>query len=206
MLQFDESILSKAKGESDMSENHWTRNATMALISLSFAVAACSPPPPVEKPSVNSSNASNTDSSTVSNIRPISTPTPKAAGASVPSFEGRVGDASERKKFFDFLSDNERSVVKVDVNLSGEQMESLKKKPVGEKILWVDLTYKASHGGNEGAELLIDLSGGENDLYFDQRPSSQRIQSYLKIVGIQGPQMGIFSIRAVPVAIESIRQ
>lgn len=96
--------------------------------------------------------------------------------------------------------------MKVDVNLSDEQMKALKNHPVGEKIIWVDLTYKGSEGGDEGAELLVDLSGGEKDFYFDERASSQRIQSYLKVVGIQGPQMGIFSVRAVPVPIESIRQ
>ena len=95
--------------------------------------------------------------------------------------------------------------MKVDVNLSDEQMNALKKHPVGEKIVWIDITYKGSEGGNEGAELLIDLSGGEKDFYFDERPSSQRIQSNLKVVGIQGPQMGIFSVRAMPVPIESVR-
>lgn len=185
-----------------MSWNNRTRNAAIALISLSVTVAACSPPPPnVEKPTVN-----NTVSNTKPISTPISTPSPKATEPSVPSFEGKIGDAGGKKKFFDFLSDNERKVVKVDVNLSDEQMEALKKKPVGEKIIWVDLTYKGSEGVDEGAELLIDLSGGEKDFYFDERASSQRIQSYLKIVGIQGPQMGIFSIRAMPVPIESIRQ
>lgn len=189
-----------------MSGNNWNRNAKLALtlIGLSIAIAACSPPPPnVEKPAANS---------TVSNTKPISTPSPiatsspKATDSSIPSFEGRIGEQSGKKKFFDFLSANERKVVKVDVNLSDEQMQALKEKPVGEKIIWIDLTYKGSEGNDEGAELLIDLSGGEKDFYFDERASSQRIQSYLKIVGIQGPQMGIFSVSALPVSIESVRQ
>lgn len=180
-----------------MSDNKWNRNARIAVISLSVAVVACSPPPPnVEKP---------LPAPTSGNTTPIATPSPQAAASSVPSFEGRIGDQKGKKKFFDFLSANERKVVKVDVNLSDEQMEALKKNPVGEKTIWVDLTYKSGEGGGEGAELLIDLSSGENDFYFDQRTSSQRIQSYLKIVGIQGPQMGIFSVRALPVSIESIR-
>lgn len=183
-----------------MSGKKGTRGAKIAWVILSVAVAACSPPPTnVEKPPVT--NASNTPG----NTRPVSTPTPEVKVSSIPSFEGRIGDAGGKKKFFDFLSANERSVVKIDVNLSDEQMEALKEHPVGEKIVWIDLTYKRSEGGDEGAELLIDLSGGEKDFYFDERASSQRIQSNLKIVGIQGPQMGIFSIRAVPVPIESVR-
>lgn len=176
----------------------WTRNAKIALVILSVAVAACSPPPPkVEKLAADKTSG---------NTKPISTPSPKATDSSIPSFEGRIGDQNGKKKFFDFLSDNERRVVKVDVNLSDEQMQALKKYPVGEKIVWIDLAYKSSEGVSEGAELLIDLSGGEKDFYFDERASSQRIQSYLKIVGIQGPQMGIFSVRAQPVPIESIHQ
>lgn len=184
-----------------MSGKKYTRGARIALVILSAAVAACSPAPSV----VEKSSAANT-SNTPSNTKPVSTPTPEAKVSSIPSFEGRIGDANGKKKFFDFLSANERSVVKIDVNLSDEQMEALKKHPVGEKIVWIDLTYKGSEGGDEGAELLIDLSGGEKDFYFDERASSQRIQSNLKVVGIQGPQMGIFSIRALPVAIESVRQ
>lgn len=180
-----------------MSENKWTRNAKIAFVILSVAVAACSQAPPaVEKPTADKTSG---------NTKPISTPSPKATDSSIPSFEGRIGDKNEKKKFFDFLSDNERKVVKVDVNLSDEQMQALKKYPVGEKIVWIDLTSKSNEGADEGAELLIDLSGGEKDFYFDERASSQRIQSYLKIVGIQGPQMGIFSVRALPVSIESVR-
>lgn len=189
-----------------MSANTWTRNAKMALVILSFAVAACSPAPPtVEKPPANNTSGNTKPVSTPSPNATVSTPTPKATVSSIPSFEGKIGEGIEKKKFFDFLSDNERKVVKVDVNLSDEQMQALKKYPVGEKIIWVDLTYKGSDGVNEGAELLIDLSGGEKDFYFDERPSSRRIQSYLKVVGMQGPQMGIFSIRAMPVPIESVR-
>jgi len=181
-----------------MSGNILARIAKIAVISFSVAGVACSPTPPnVEKPSaVNTS----------SNTTPISTPSPKATASSVPLFEGKIGDQNGKKKFFDFLSDNERKVVKVDVNLSDEQMEALKKHPVGEKTIWINLTYKSSEGVDEGAELLIDLSGGEKDFYFDERSTSQRIQSYLKIVGIQGPQMGIFSVRAMPVPIESVSQ
>lgn len=180
-----------------MSGKMWARNAKLALIGLLIAGAACSPTPPnVEKTLVNNSSG---------NTKPLSTPTPKATVSSIPSFEGMIGDETGKKKFFDFLSDNERKVVKVDVNLSDEQMQALKKNPVGEKIVWIDLAYKRREGGDEGAELLIDLSGGEKDFYFDERESSRRIQSYLKIVGIQGPQMGIFSIRALPVSIESVR-
>lgn len=176
----------------------------MALVILSVAVAACSPAPPtVEKPAADKTSVNTTPIST--NTTPISTPSPKATDSSIPSFEGKIGERNEKKKFFDFLSDNERKVVKVDVNLSDEQMQALKKYPVGEKIIWVDLTYKNDDGVAEGAELLIDLSGGEKDLYFDERASSQRIQSHLKIVGMQGPQMGIFSVRALPVPIESVR-
>lgn len=183
-----------------MSWIKWTLNAKGALVILSIAVAACAPPPSVvEKPAA--SNTANTSVST----KPSSTPTPEVKASSIPSFEGRIGDANGKKKFYDFLSANERKVVKVDVNLSDEQMQALKKYPVGKNIVWVDLTYKGSEGNNEGAELLIDLSGGEKDFYFDERPSSQRIQSNLKIVGIQGPQMGIFSISATPVPIESAR-
>lgn len=193
----DRPKLLKAKGESDMSGKKWTRNAKMALVILSVAVAACSPTPPiVEKPSADKTSG---------NTKPISTPSPKATDSSIPSFEGRIGENNEKKKFFDFLSDNERRVVKIDVNLSDEQMQALKEYPVGEKVIWIDLTYKSNEGTDEGAELLIDLAGGEKDFYFDERATSQRIQSYLKIVGIQGPQMGIFSIRAMPVAIESVR-
>lgn len=189
-----------------MSESIWTRNAKIAFISLSVAVGACSPAPPkVEKPPAGSTSANTQPVSTPAPTQPVSTPAPKATNSSLPSFEGRIGESSEKKKFFDFLSDNERKVVKVDVNLSDEQMKALKENPVGEKIIWIDLTYKSSEGADEGAELLIDLSGGEKDFYFDERPTSQRIQSYLKVVGIQGPQMGIFSIRALPVPIESIR-
>lgn len=181
-----------------MSGSSWTRIAGIALIGFSVAVAACSPAPPnVEKPPVVNTSG---------NTKPVATQSPAAAAPSVPSFEGNVGDQNGKKRFFDFLSDNERKVVKVDVNLSEAQTEALKKHPVGEKIVWIDLTYKGSEGVDEGAELSIDLSGGEKDFYFDERASSQRIQSYLKVVGIQGPQMGIFSIRAVPVPIESIRQ
>lgn len=184
----------------------WTRNAKIAFISLSVAVGACSPTPTkVEKsPADNTSNTAG-NTKPLSTPAPISTPAPKAADASVPSFEGKIGDNNGKKKFFDFLSENERKVVKVDVNLSDEQVKALKENPVGEKIIWIDLTYKGSEGVDEGAELLIDLSGGEKDFYFDERATSQRIQSYLKVVGIQGPQMGIFSVRALPVSIESIR-
>lgn len=197
-----------------MSGNKWTRNAKIALVILTVAVAACSPTPPnVEKPSAEKTSGNtaanktsdNTAEKTSANTQPISTPSPKATDSSIPSFEGKIGEKNERKKFFDFLSDNERRVVKVDVNLSDEQMKALKEYPVGEKIIWVDLTYKSDEGTPEGAELLIDLSGGVKDFYFDERASSQRIQSYLKVVGIQGPQMGIFSIRAMPVPIESVR-
>lgn len=181
-----------------MSGNTWVRIANIALISFAVAVVACSPPPPnIAKPSA---------ANTIANTKPISTPSPSATASSVPSFEGIIGEQTGKKKFFDFLSNNERKVVKVDVNLSDEQMKALKEYPVGEKIVWVDLTYKNNEGGDEGAELLIDLSGGEKDLNFDERPSSQRIQSYLKIIGIEGPQMGIFSVRAMPVPIENIRQ
>lgn len=180
-----------------MSGSVWTRNAKIAFMCLSVAVGACSPAPTkVEKPP-----AANTSV----NTQPISTPSPKATDSSIPSFEGNIGNNNEKIKFFEFLSANERKVVKVDVNLSDEQVKALKKNPVGEKIIWIDLTYKSIEGADEGAELLIDLSGGEKDFYFDERATSQRIQSYLKIVGIQGPQMGIFSVRALPVPIESIR-
>lgn len=199
--------------------NSWVRNDKIALISLSVAVVACIAAlivvpefrkfvgldsPPTSSPTPSNAEKLLTEN-TSSNIKPISTPSLKATVSSIPSFEGYIGDSSGKKKFFDFLSDNERRIVKVDVNLSDEQMKTLKENPVGEKIILIDLTYKSNEGIGDGAELLIDLSGGENDFYFDERTTSQRIQSYLKIVGTQGPQMGIFSVRAIPVSLESIR-
>jgi hypothetical protein len=202
-----------------MSGNNWSRNDKIALISLSVAVVACIAAlivvpefrkfvgldsPPSSSPTPSNIEKPLTDN-TSGNTKPTFTPTPKATVSSIPSFEGYIGDKNGKKKFFDFLSDNERRIVNVDVNLSDEQMKALKEDPVGEKTLWIDLTYKNDEGFDDGAELLIDLSGGEKDFYLDERATSQRIQSYLKIVGMQGPQMGIFSVRAIPVSIESIR-
>lgn len=128
------------------------------------------------------------------------------SASKLPTFTGSIGDSEGKEKFFDFLSTNERKLVNIDVNLSDEQMAQVKDYPLeNKKGLYVDLTYKDDEGFPAGAELLIDLSGGEKDLYLDERPSSQRLQSYLKVVGVQGPQQGIFSVSAVPVSIESIR-
>ncbi|HYO91842.1 MAG TPA: hypothetical protein VEQ40_09405, partial [Pyrinomonadaceae bacterium] len=152
------------------------------------------------------SNSLPSASEKTQNTQPSPAASTPGPAAKIPSFTGFIGDGPDKEKFFDFLSTNERKLVNVDVNLSDEQMKQVRDYPLeNKKGLYVDLSYTDKEGYPAGAQLLIDLSGGENDLYLDERPSSQRLQSYLKIVGVQGPQQGIFSVSAVPVAIESIR-
>ncbi len=122
---------------------------------------------------------------------------------SIPSFSGYIGDTAGKAKFFDFLVSNERNVVRLDVNLSEDQANTASQNIVGPGIFLVDLTDKDAQGFPTGAQLLIDLSKGSGDFYYDDRLTSLRIESNLKIVGIQGPQMGIFSVSAAPVSIES---
>jgi hypothetical protein len=131
-----------------------------------------------------------------------STPTPGPAAPSVPTFTGYVGDTSGMRRFGTFLENSQREVVKIDVNLSDEQMSSLRSEGSGR--LYIDLAYTDSDGYPEGDELMIDVSGGMGDLYLDERGTSQRLQGYIKVLGVQGPQQGIFSVLAKPVAIESI--
>lgn len=123
------------------------------------------------------------------------TPAPSLAPR-IPTFTGDVSDVKGRKKFIDFLIQNERKVVKIDITVSLEQEASMS--PASSE-LFLDLTYKEEFAA--GAELNIDLSSGKNDLVYWK----QRLQSYLKIIAIE-VQQGIVSIGAVPVSIESMRQ
>jgi hypothetical protein len=113
-----------------------------------------------------------------------------------------VGNAFGKKMFFDFLKGHERQVVRIDVSLSEEQAREVES--LGKGIFYIELVYKDQQGFDTGGELHIDLSQGEKDFVFDSRPFSYRVQSYLKIDAVVGPQMGIFTVLASPVSIENV--
>jgi len=120
---------------------------------------------------------------------------------SVPAFEGPIGGDDEKERFAQFLINNERHIVNVDVNLSDEQFENLKKMSPEPNKLFIDLTNNRD-ALPTGYDVYIETGDDAKDFYFDDRPSSLEIKSCLKIVGVEGPQMGIFSITAKAVALE----
>lgn len=122
-------------------------------------------------------------------------------GFSVPAFEGFVGDDDGKERFAQFLIRNERHIVNVNVNLSDEQFEDLKKMSPAPNTLFIGLTNNRE-GLPTGYDVYIETGDNEGDFYFDDRPSSLQIKSCLKVVGVAGPQMGIFSITAKAVSLE----
>lgn len=128
----------------------------------------------------------------------------KAAAASrakAVAFSIVLDSTEARKKLDDFLSEHERKIVNLDVFLSEEDVKN--SRDGGENRIYINLSYKDKEGFPAGSELTIDLADGENDLVLNQKTG--RLQAYLKVLTISGPNQGIMSIYTKPVAIERMR-
>lgn len=163
------------------------------------------PSPIVTPSSFNNSSSSPSPSSQAENK-------PDQFPSAIPSLSGYVGDVAGKKRLNSFLFNHERQIVKVDINMSEEQMARLeeweadnKNDPNFGNSLYIDLNYEED-GYPAGSQLIVHLSKNSEDFYFDRRWTSRRIQSYLKIQGVQGPNQGMFSIAVAPVSIESVRK
>ncbi|MFN0120158.1 MAG: hypothetical protein ACKV2V_06620 [Blastocatellia bacterium] len=118
------------------------------------------------------------------------------AGKNTVSFRGDLHRIAEIKRLENFLFEQDRKTVLVDLYLSPEQISDLHAE---NDRLFIPLVYADEDGIDTGSELLIDLRNGAEGLSLDE--GAGRLRANLRVVSVTGPRQGIMSIVARPVSL-----
>jgi hypothetical protein len=119
-------------------------------------------------------------------------------GAKIPSFSKDIEkNSSGALELSKFIYNNKSNIIYLDVNLTTNNPSF-----DGGRIFSFTLTDLVEGEENMGGEAVqIDLDNRE-DFYFDERPYSQHMNGYFKVIGITGPQQGWMTSILKPVKIE----
>lgn len=171
--------------------------AVLCFSSLLFA--ACSIENLLKKAETNkyAETATKSKSSSAHSPTPAAMASPSSSAKPSPSgaaFRGDIAGKAGKQRLYEFLEENDKKIIRLDLLLSDEQLSELNDVNKG-KRWYFDLAYPDKEGFNTGGELLIDISKGKGGLHLD----GNHLTGQIKVTNWNGPHQGLMSINAKPI-------